>query len=179
LNHPGGFRTIGKGKPRALLAFAAVLVAACSDARSEAAEELVRLNDAMQRHATEYGRFPDTLDASRPRSAANLPYDPERDVTLSLQSTGTGYRAAARRRSWYCWTSVAPGRKTPPDCCPLSDTTSADPVAPPQAPKTLEPVLRPPNAAPDSSSSPDRPDERAEVGPGRAHRGLSGSAAPR
>ncbi|HEX8451748.1 MAG TPA: hypothetical protein VF647_06610 [Longimicrobium sp.] len=78
---------------------AALFVAGCGDARTEAAEELVRLNEAMQRHSSQYGRFPDTLDASRPLSAANLPYRPEHGVTLSLQSTGTGYRAAARRRS--------------------------------------------------------------------------------
>ncbi|HLL85039.1 MAG TPA: hypothetical protein VK420_20380, partial [Longimicrobium sp.] len=70
-----------------LLVFAALLMAGCSDARSEAAGELARLNEAMQRHSTRYGRFPDTLDANRPLSAANLPYRPERDVTLSLQST--------------------------------------------------------------------------------------------
>lgn len=135
-----------------LLVLAALFVAGCGDARTEAAAELARLNDAMQRHATAYGRFPDTLDASRPPSAANLPYTPERGVTLSLQSTGAGYRAAARRRSWYCWTSVGPDRKTPPDCYPMSDTSSAAPAAPAQAPRTLEPVLRPPNAAHDSSA---------------------------
>jgi hypothetical protein len=146
-NRPGAF----------VLALVAFLVAGCSDARTQAAGELARLNEAMQRHATEYGRFPDTLDASRPRSAANLPYTPERDVTLSLQSTGAGYRAAARRRSWYCWTSVGPDRKTPPDCYPMSDTSSAAAGAPAQAPRTLEPVLRPPN---DSSAGPDRPGRR-------------------
>lgn len=144
-------------RPRAFpLALAAFFAAGCSDARTEAAQELARLNDAMQRHATQYGRFPDTLDASRPRSAANLPYKPERDVTLSLQSTGSGYRAAARRRSWYCWTSAGLDRKTPPDCYPVSDTSSADPGAPAQAPRTLEPVLRPPSTAP----GPDRPEGR-------------------
>ena len=143
---------------RALMpGFAALLVAGCSDARSEAAEELVRLNDAMQRHSMRYGRFPDTLDAGRPLSAANLPYRPERDVTLSLQSTGTGYRAAARRKSWYCWTSVGPDRKSPPDCYPLSAGSSGDPAAPAQAPRTLEPVPRAPAAAPDSSPGPVRP----------------------
>lgn len=140
-----------------LLVLAALLAAGCTDARSEAANELTRLNGAMQRHSTQYGRFPDTLDASRPPSAANLPYRAERDVTLSLQSTGTGYRAAARRKSWYCWTSVAPDRKSPPDCYPLSAGSSGDSEAPAQAPKTLEPVLRPPAAAPDSSSVQNRP----------------------
>lgn len=145
---------IGKMEPRALLlALAALVVAGCSDARTEAAQELDRLNDAMQRHASAYGRFPDTLDASRPRSAANLPYRPERDVALSLQSTGTGYRAAARRKSWYCWTSVGRDRKTPPDCYPLSAASSDEAATPAAAPKTLEPVLRPPAAAPDSSST--------------------------
>lgn len=148
-------------QPRGLLlVLAAVLVAGCTDARSEAAAELVRLNDAMQRHSTQYGRFPDTLDANRPLSAANLPYRPERDVTLSLQSTGTGYRAAARRKSWYCWTSVGPDRKSPPDCYPVGTGSSGDPGTPAQAPKTLEPVLRPPASAPDSSSAPDRPARR-------------------
>ncbi|HEX8211424.1 MAG TPA: hypothetical protein VF584_14730 [Longimicrobium sp.] len=136
---------------------AALLVAGCGDARSEAAEELVRLNDAMQRHSSRYGRFPDTLDAGRPLSAANLPYRPERDVTLSLQSTGTGYRAAARRKSWYCWTSVGPDQQSPPDCYPMSAGSSGDPRKPAEAPKTLEPVLRPPGAATHSSSAPDRP----------------------
>lgn len=144
-------------RPRALhLVLAGVLVAGCGDARSEAAQELVRLNDAMQRHSAQYGRFPDTLDASRPPSAANLPYRPERDVTLSLQSTGTGYRAAARRKSWYCWTSVGPDRKSPPDCYPLSAGLSGVLATPARAPKTLEPVLRPSGAAPDSSSAPAR-----------------------
>ena len=140
-----------------LLIVAALFVAGCSDARSEAAEELVRLNDAMQRHSVRYGRFPDTLDASRPLSAANLPYHPEPGVTLSLQSTGIGYRAAARRKSWYCWTSVGPNQKSPPDCYPMSAGSSGDPGTPAQAPKTLEPVQRPPGAATDSSSAPDRP----------------------
>lgn len=140
-----------------LLVLATLLVAGCTDARSEAAHELDRLNEAMQRHSRQYGRFPDTLDASRPLSAANLPYRPERDVTLSLQSTGTGYRAAARRKSWYCWTSVGPDRKSPPDCYPMNAGSSGEPGAPAQAPKTLEPVLRSPAAAPDSSSAPDRP----------------------
>lgn len=144
-----------RAKRRWLLpALAALLVAGCSDARTEAAEELVRLNDAMQRHSSRYGRFPDTLDASRPLSAANLPYTPEHDVTLSLQSTGMGYRAAARRKSWYCWTSVAPDRQSPPDCYPMSAGSPADPGKPAEAPKTLEPVLRPPAAAPDSSPAP-------------------------
>jgi len=134
-----------------LLVFTALLVAGCSDARTEAAEELVRLDDAMQRHSARYGRFPDTLDASRPLSAANLPYRPEHELTLSLQSTGTGYRAAARRKSWYCWTSVGPDRKSPPDCYPMSPGSSPEDVGPAEAPKMLEPV-GPPAAAPDSSS---------------------------
>ena len=140
-----------------LLVFAALLMAGCSDARSEAAGELARLNEAMQRHSTRYGRFPDTLDANRPLSAANLPYRPERDVTLSLQSTGSGYRAAARRKSWYCWTSVAPDRKSPPDCYPMNAGSSGEPATPAQAPKTLEPVLRRPAVVPDSSSALHRP----------------------
>jgi hypothetical protein len=137
-----------------LTALAALFVAACGDARTEAAEELVRLNDAMQQHSSKYGRFPDTLDASRPLSAANLPYRPEHGVTLSLQSTGTGYRAAARRRSWYCWTSVGSGQTSPPDCYPMSAGSSADPGTPAQPPKTLEPVLHPPAAAPSGSDRP-------------------------
>jgi hypothetical protein len=136
-----------------ILILAGLFATACTDARSEAAHELDRLNEAMQRHSAQYGRFPDTLDANRPLSAANLPYRPERDVTLSLQSTGTGYRAAARRKSWYCWTSVSPDRKSPPDCYPMGAGASGDPGAPAQAPKTLEPVPRPQGSAPDSSSA--------------------------
>ncbi|HEY0152174.1 MAG TPA: hypothetical protein VGB92_09260 [Longimicrobium sp.] len=137
-----------------LPAFAALLVAGCSDARSEAAEELARLNEAMQRHSTQYGRFPDTLDTNRPLSAANLPYRPEREVVLSLQSTGTGYRAAARRKSWYCWTSVGPDRKSPPDCYPMKAGAPVEDGKPAEAPKTLEPMLRPPAAAPVSTARP-------------------------
>jgi hypothetical protein len=140
-----------------MLVVAGLFATACGDARSEAAHELDRLNDAMHRHSVRYGRFPDTLDASRPPSAANLPYRPERDVVLSLQSTGTGYRAAARRKSWYCWTSVGPGQSSPPDCYPMNPGASGDPEPPAQAPKSLEPFLRPPAAAPDSSSAPERP----------------------
>jgi hypothetical protein len=140
-----------------LLMLAALLAAGCSDARSEAAHELDRLNEAMQRHSARYGRYPDTLDTGRALSAANLPYSPERGITLSLQSAGIGYRAAARRKSWYCWTSVGPGQKSPPDCYPVGAGSSGDPENPAQAPKTLEPVLRPPNAAPDSSAGPGRP----------------------
>lgn len=141
-------------KLRWLPVLAALVVAGCSDPRSEAAAELARLNEAMQRHSAQYGRFPDTLDASRPLSAANLPYRPEHDVTLNLQATGSGYRAAARRKSWYCWTSVGPDRQSPPDCYPVSAGSPAEPATPTQAPKTLEPVPRPPAAARDSSAGP-------------------------
>lgn len=123
------FARAGRALPR-LLALGVLFLGACSDPRHDAATELLRLDKAMQRHAAQYGRFPETLDSRSPASRANLPHAPERKVELRLLSvTEDGYVASARRGSWVCGMSVDPRQKAQPDCFPsgassrdLSDT---------------------------------------------------------
>jgi hypothetical protein len=98
-----------------------MLLGACGSPRGDAAAELLRLDEAMTRHAAQHGRFPETLDAGRPASPTNLPYTPERKVSLRLGGvTRDGYHSTARARSWLCNMSVSPRQKTQPDCFPLS-----------------------------------------------------------
>ena len=106
----------------------ALLLGACGNPREDAASELRRLHEAMQRHAARHGRYPATLDASLPASSTNLPHAPERDdVALHLvQATAEGYRATARRGPWACWSSAGPEGATPPDCAPLSPSAADD-----------------------------------------------------
>ncbi|HEU4452399.1 MAG TPA: hypothetical protein VFR81_05035 [Longimicrobium sp.] len=91
----------------------ALLLGACGNPREDAASELRRLHEAMQRHAARHGRYPATLDAALPASPTNLPHAPERDdVALHLVQA--------------CWSSAGLEGATPPDCAPVSPSAADD-----------------------------------------------------
>ena len=96
-----------------------LLVGACSDARHEAVTELQRLEEAAQRHAAQYGRFPETLDPERPAGPRNLPHRAKGEVALRLLGGGPDrYSATARSGIWLCGMSMSAAGSTPPDCAP-------------------------------------------------------------
>lgn len=134
------------------LVIVGLLLGACGNPRNDAATELERLHEAMQRHAAQYHRYPDTLDAGRPASATNLPYAPRRDVAVRLVgSTADGYQAQARRKSWICWIMVGPGQPATPDCSPVSPSLRNAPDSAGQPAGGLEGVLQPGASPADSS----------------------------
>lgn len=142
---------------RLLPAALALLAAACGDPRHDAAEELLRLKDAMQGHAARYGRLPETLDPARPATPANLPHAAGRGVTLRLAAVaGDGYHATARRGSWLCWQRVRGSEAASPDCVPLSPGAS-DTASVPASAGALEGLVRPQDAPADSSAPPPGP----------------------
>lgn len=144
-----------------LLALALTL-GACSNARHDARTELFRLDEAMQRHAAQYGSFPETLDARRSSSRTNLPHRPARKVDVRLLGVAPdGYQASARRGSWLCWTSVGPRQKAQPSCYPRRESSRDLPDAPGEQPPLLDGVLTRPGAPSKESDppSPPRPGE--------------------
>lgn len=90
----------------------------CTEGRSTAAGELLRLERAMQGHAREHGTYPRTLDATRPADPENLPYRSESGVTLQILPREGGYDAVARYESWTCSMGVRASARTAPDCFP-------------------------------------------------------------
>lgn len=143
---------------RVVLLALPLLIGGCGDARNDAAAELLRLDQAMRQHATEYKQYPTTLDLTRPASASNLPHRSERGVELRLLgATGDEYHATAQRGRWGCWMSVGPRRLPRPDCSPSGSPggNSAAASAPSDVPSTgtVLPALTTPAAA-DSGSAP-------------------------
>lgn len=91
--------------------------AACGDPRQQATDELLRLHVEMERHATRFGRLPDTLDPEGPEGAANLPFSPRNGVRVELQgAAGRQYFAVAHRGGWRCWVVAMGERRSIPDC---------------------------------------------------------------
>lgn len=126
-----------------------LFLGACSDGRDVAASELQRLDEDMQRHATRYGSFPETIDPALPASRANLPYVPEGRVTVRLiGATSESYAATARRGLWLCAVRVGPGQKPVADCTPTGIESSKSAGEAPSAP--LERILDEPGAPVDS-----------------------------
>jgi hypothetical protein len=115
----------------ALFSLILMLAAACGDARSEAAGELVRLHSAIEAHAAEYGRIPETLDPARGASPANLPFRTSHGVEVRLQGVAAErYTAVARQGSWLCWSTATRGEPARPDCYPNSNPVQSG-AAPP------------------------------------------------
>lgn len=134
---------------------AALLLAACGNSRNEAAAELLRLDAAMQQHRTSHGRYPETIDPARPATPANLPFAPERKMTVRLRAVaGDRYQATARHRSWNCWMAVGPDQPALPDCAPLTASAPEDtPEAVGQAPPAT-PGLTAADSTPDGNARP-------------------------
>jgi hypothetical protein len=110
---------------------ALALLAACSNPRERAAGDLRRLQAEMERHHAAFGRYPDTLDAGRPATAANLPHHPDRGVAVALSyARRDGYLAVARHAMWSCWGAVEGGRKTRIDCNPSGSAPAGGTAAP-------------------------------------------------
>jgi hypothetical protein len=107
------------------LAAMALVLAGCSNPRAIAIAELQRLRVEMDRHADTFGRYPQSLDADRPASAANLPHTAPRGVAVYLiRSDAAGYQAVATRRPWSCSMQVLRGHGQRVDCNP--NATSSD-----------------------------------------------------
>lgn len=116
-------RGIQPGFPLALLL--ALAVGGCTGSGHEARAELQRLDEAMQQHAEQYGRFPATLDPDRPASPANLPFTPAADVQLRfLGVTDNGYGATARRGIWICSLVGSSGGGGAVNCTPTGPGSS-------------------------------------------------------
>jgi hypothetical protein len=115
-----------------ILILAATFLAGCSDARSEAAGELLRLDQAIQAHAARYGDFPRRLDAASPASATNLPFAGRKGVEVRLNGVSGGrYAATARRGVWLCWAGAGRNEPVRPDCAPTGaapDSAEAPPL---------------------------------------------------
>lgn len=92
--------------------------AACTQGRSTAAAELLRFERAVQEHVRRHGSYPQTLDATQPAGAENLPYRSESGVTLQILPGEEGYEAVARYENWTCSMSVQGSSRTAPDCFP-------------------------------------------------------------
>ncbi|HEX8243883.1 MAG TPA: hypothetical protein VF541_10315 [Longimicrobium sp.] len=106
--------------------FAAVALplTACRNPRAEAVAELTRLKAEMDAHASRYGRYPGTIDAKLPASAANLPHVPPRGIAVYLLSSdSTRYQAVATRQPWSCWMGVERAKGSRVECNP--NATSA------------------------------------------------------
>jgi hypothetical protein len=103
-----------------------LLLGACGTTRYEAADDLLQLEEAMHRHRTQYGAFPQTLDAARPESLTNLPFSPRHDSTLRLvASDSKGYMATVRVGVWICGMTVTESQTTPPDCVATGSAAEA------------------------------------------------------
>jgi hypothetical protein len=128
---------------RSLVMFSAavaVILAGCGNPRADARAELRRLREAVEQHAKEHGRYPETIDPGRPASATNLPHEPRSGVSVELMHAGAdGFQALARSRPWICSMNVDARRGETVECAPL---TSSNPGVPPdstkRAPSPLE-----------------------------------------
>jgi hypothetical protein len=122
-------------RPRiVILAAMAVALGGCSNPREEARAELRRLREAVEQHAKEYGRYPDTVDPGRPASATNLAHQPPSGVTIRLVHAGAdGFQAVAHRRPWVCSLNVDARGAEKMECAPLNSPVS-DGSAPTRSP---------------------------------------------
>lgn len=107
----------------------AIALAGCANPREEARDELRALRVALEQHAREYGRYPDTIDAARPANATNLPHQPRSGVTVELVHAGAdGLQALARRRPWVCSMNVDAKRAERLECAPLTSSAPSVPA---------------------------------------------------
>jgi hypothetical protein len=121
------------------LAAAVVALAGCGNPREDARGELRRLRAALEEHATEYGRYPDTIDAARPASATNLPLEPRRGVSVELVHAGAdGFQALARRRPWVCSMNVDARHAERLKCAPLTSSAPDGPAPSRPPPSVIE-----------------------------------------
>jgi hypothetical protein len=107
----------------------AIALGGCANPREEARDELRGLRVALEQHAKEYGRFPDTIDAGRPASATNLPRRPRSGVSVELVHAGAdGIQALARRPPWVCSMNVDARHAEKLKCATLSSSASDAPA---------------------------------------------------
>ncbi|HEX8905281.1 MAG TPA: hypothetical protein VF771_10590 [Longimicrobiaceae bacterium] len=136
-----------RSRPAGLAALA-VMLAACSNPRADAVAELTRLRAEMDAHAGRYGRYPQTLNAGQPATAANLPHRPPRGVTLYLlASDAGGYQAVATRRPWSCWNAVVRGKPGRVECTPNATSATTERPDTAKAREVFGGVLAQPDSA--------------------------------
>ncbi|MFL5382764.1 MAG: hypothetical protein ACJ8GN_09650 [Longimicrobiaceae bacterium] len=124
----------------------AVLLGACANPREEARGELRKLRTALDEHRARYGRYPETVDARRPASAANLPLQPREGVSVELVHAGAGgIQALARRRPWICTMNVDARGAERLACATLTNTDA--PPAQPGGASPLDSMLHAPSSA--------------------------------
>jgi uncharacterized lipoprotein NlpE involved in copper resistance len=124
-----------------ILAAAALALGGCGNPREDARAELRQLRVALEQHAKQYGRYPDTVDAARPASATNLPHQPRSGVTVELVHAGAdGFQALARRAPWTCTMNVDARHVERLECAPLTSSAPApDSAARPPSPIETRP----------------------------------------
>jgi len=129
-------------------AAAAVLLAACGNPREDARAELQRLRTALEQHATQHGRYPETLDPVKPDSPTNLRYRARDGGSVRLVHAGAdGIQALARRGPWICTLSVDTLHGERVECTPLSSSSADAPAPAGNAATPLDSMLHAPSPA--------------------------------
>jgi len=121
------------------LAAVAIALGGCGNPRADAREELRQLRAALEQHAKEYGRYPETVDPARPASATNLPHRPKSGVSVELVHAGAdGFQALARRQPWICSMNVDARHVEKLKCAPLTGLATDAPGDSVRSPSPLE-----------------------------------------
>jgi len=132
----------------ASFAAAAVLLAACGNPREDARAELRRLRTALEQHAAQHGRYPETVDAVKPDSPTNLRYEARDGGSVRLVHAGAdGIQALARRGPWICAMNVDARHGERVECTPLSSSSSDAPAPAGRTANPLDSVLHSPSPA--------------------------------